>query len=86
MPIPVDTPHEIEAFQLDLLRRKSPQERLALVERLTSDVIHASKTAIARIHPDYTDLEVGDAFIELHYGAEMAGAVRQYRARLNASD
>ncbi len=83
MPNIIDTSIEAEAFQLDLLKRKSPEERLAMVERLSSDVIRASKSAISRLHPEFTAHQISDAYIALHFGAELSEAVRQYRDRLN---
>ena len=85
MPIPVDTAYVVEIVQLDILRRKSPQERLMLAEQLTSDVILASKAAIARVHPGYTSQQISDVFVELHYGVELARSVEQYRENLNAT-
>ena len=49
-----------------------------LALRLSSEVMQASKRAIARTHPDLTAREVELRFIELHYGKELADAVREY--------
>jgi len=76
--VPTDTTREAEQWQLRLLREKSPAERLAMAVRLTSEVIRASRRAISRAHPELTEQEVGLLFIELHYGRELADAVRQY--------
>ncbi len=54
MPIPSDTSNDAEQAQLQLLREKSPRERAALAVRLSSEVIQASKRAIARAHPEFT--------------------------------
>ena len=76
--MPSDTTFDAEQMQLRLLRDKTPAERFALVARLTSDVVRASKRAIARVHPEFSQREIGYRFIELHYGRELAEATRRY--------
>ena len=76
-----DTTRDAEQVQLRLLRDKSPAERLALAVRLSSEVIRASKRAISRAHPELTLRQVGHLFIELHYGRELAEAVRLYEEK-----
>jgi hypothetical protein len=73
-----DTSLDAARLQLQLLREKSPAERAALAVRLSSDVVRASKRAIARTHPALTAREVGHLFVELHYGKALADAVRRY--------
>jgi hypothetical protein len=77
MTVPSDTSIDAARAQLELLREKSPGERAALVVRLSSDVVQASKRAIARAHPELTARQVGYLFVELHYGRALAEAVRQ---------
>jgi len=79
MPIPSDTTPEIADLQLALLTQKSPAERLLMAARLSSEVIRASKKAIARVHPEFTSEQIDDLFIELHHGRGLADAVREYR-------
>ncbi len=79
MPIPSDTPQEMADRQLALLALKTPAERVMLAARLSSEVIRASKRAIARVHPEFTKEQVDDYFIELHHGRELADAVRADR-------
>ncbi|HUY89112.1 MAG TPA: hypothetical protein VMV10_10285 [Pirellulales bacterium] len=78
MMIPQDTSVEAEQKQIQLLREKSPAERFMLAARLSQDVIQAAKRAIARVHPEFTPRQVEHLFIELHYGRELADAVRKY--------
>ena len=59
-----------------MLRRKSPADRVALALQLSSDVVRASKRAIARIHPELTIRQIEHLFIELHYSSDLADAVR----------
>lgn len=77
MPIPSDTSPQAEQVQLRLLAEKTPAERLMLAIRLSQEVIQASKRAIARVHPEFTPRQIEHLFIELHYGRELADAVRE---------
>jgi len=79
MSIPSDTSQEMADRHLALLALKTPAERVMLSARLSSEVIRASKKAIARVHPEFTKEQVDDYFIELHHGRELADAVRAYR-------
>lgn len=74
-----DTSADVDDVQLQLLRQKSPPERVGLALRLSSDVIRASKRAIARAYPDFSPSEREHLFLELHYGRELAEAVRRWR-------
>ena len=76
--MPFDTTLDAEQVQLRLLRDKAPAQRLAMAVRLSSEVIRLSKRAISRAHPELTPRQVGHLFIELHYGRELAEAVRLY--------
>jgi len=78
MTIPQDTSVEAEQKQIELLREKTPAERFMLAAQLSQDVIQASKRAIARVHPEFTPRQVEHLFIELHYGRELADAVRKH--------
>lgn len=77
--MPSDTSPEAEQMQLRLLRDMSPAQRANLALELTSEVIRASKRAIARAYPSLTEREVGYRFIELHYGRELAEATRRHQ-------
>ncbi|MDX1927144.1 MAG: hypothetical protein SFV81_11535 [Pirellulaceae bacterium] len=79
MPIPSDTPIEVADLQLAFLAQKSPKDRLILAAQLADEVFYASRKAIVRVHPGLTSEEIDDLFIELHYGCELANAVRAYR-------
>ena len=81
MSIPSDTPQQVVDQQLKLLALKTPAERVMLAARLSSEVIRASKKAIARVHPELNREQIADLFIELHHGQELADAVRNYRKK-----
>ncbi|MEQ8791834.1 MAG: hypothetical protein RIC55_36595 [Pirellulaceae bacterium] len=71
-----DTTLDAQEVQLRLLREKSPSERARLALRLTSDVVRAARRSIGRTYPEFSERQVGLTFIELHYGREIARALR----------
>lgn len=73
-----DTSIDVEEAQLQLLRSMTPSERSALAASMSSEVIRASKRAIARLNPDFTTRQIEHCFIELHYGRELADGMREY--------
>jgi hypothetical protein len=77
-PYTTDTSAEAEAVQLQLIRDMSPSERLDKALRLSSQMMRWAKDAIRRRHPEFSTREVTVKFIELHYGAELAAAVREH--------
>ena len=79
MPEPSDTSTDIETVQLELLRAKTPSERGTMALRLSDEVARLSKRAIRRVHPEFSEIEVGQMFVELHYGKELADALRQHQ-------
>lgn len=83
MPILSDTSPDVASVQLRLLREKTPAERLAMAVQLSDEVARASKRAIQRAHPDFTPAEVGQMFVELHYGKELADGLREYQGSLD---
>ncbi len=80
MQIPSDTSTEAEAVQLQLMRQRTPAERGTMALRLSDEVARASKRAIQRAYPELSAREVGYRFVELHYGKQLADALRQYQA------
>lgn len=80
-PYTSDTSPEAEAIQLEAVRRLKPSERLEIAMRLTSALVSQSKSAIRRRFPEITADEVEIKFIELHYGQDLADAVRAQKIR-----
>ena len=76
-----DTDPEAARVQLELLRRASPGRRLALALSLSRTVLGLSRRGLARRMPRASEEEVGLRFVELHYGRELAQAVRETLAR-----
>jgi hypothetical protein len=71
-----DTDAEAERVQLELLRRAGPARRLQLALSLSRSVMSLSRGGIARRLKDASPEELGLRFVEVHYGAELAGALR----------
>ena len=76
-----DTDPEAARVQLELLRRASPAKRLSLALSLSRTVLGLSRRGLARRMPHASEEEVGLQFVELHYGRELAQAVRETLAR-----
>lgn len=76
-----DTPARILQLQADLLRRAGPRRRAAIALAMTTAAIKLSRQAIARAHPEWSELDVKLMWAEIHYGKELADRVRAYIAR-----
>lgn len=70
--VPSDTHPKAAEYQLELLRKATPAERLAVVRSLSRTVIELSRRALRRRNPDATQRELDRAFVALHYGEETA--------------
>ncbi|MCP4679801.1 MAG: hypothetical protein GY854_30780 [Deltaproteobacteria bacterium] len=79
-----DTHPTAEKVQIDLLRQASPRRRVALVRSLSRTVIELSRRAIRRANPDASEDEVLLIFVSLHYGEDLAAAVRHDLERRKA--
>ena len=67
-----DTNPKARECQLELMRRASTAEKIGAVRSLTRTVATLSRRALRRRRPDATEAEIDRAFVELHYGAELA--------------
>lgn len=74
-----DTSAEARAVQLECLRRMTPQQRLTQTFAMSRQVKQMAFAAIRRRHPEYTEDEVQNRFIELTYGKELADDVRRWK-------
>lgn len=72
-----DTDAEAERVQLELLRRAGPARRLQLALSLSRSVMSLSRGGIARRLAGASPEELGLRFVALHYGAELADALRR---------
>jgi hypothetical protein len=72
-----DTHPDMEAKQIALLREAGTTKRAALAMRLSTTMVRSSRRAIARRHPELDEQGVRLKWVELHYGAALADAVRR---------
>ena len=78
-----DTSIDAERVQIALLRAAPIGKRLHLALSLSATVIGAARRALARARPHATKRELDLRFVELHYGAQLAEALR---AELSSRD
>jgi hypothetical protein len=78
--VPSDTPPQVEAVHLDLLRRAGTARRIKLTLSLSRSAIRSSRRAVARRHPELDAQGVLLRWAELHYGKELTNRVRHYLA------
>ena len=71
-----DTTVEAERAQFDLLRRASINKRAERMSSMSRFVIEASRRAIQKAHPEWSEREVLRFWIEQHYGTDAATAFR----------
>jgi hypothetical protein len=76
-----DTHPEAEKVQLDLLRKKTPSERFALMRSLTAFVTGLSRQSLMQANPGLNDAELQFKVLELQYGTELAQRVRNYLSK-----
>jgi hypothetical protein len=78
----VDTDSEAEKVQIELLRQAGVGRRARLALSLSGTVIALARRAIRRslADGDPTEEEVGLRFVELHYGGDLASALRGHLA------
>lgn len=74
---PDDTTPEAERVQIDLLRAAPVSRRLHLAWSLSATVIGAARRALARANPQASQAELDVRFVEIHYGPDLATALRE---------
>ncbi len=72
-----DTDAEAERVQIGLLRAAGVGRRAQMALSLSGTVISLARRAIRRSLPGATEEEVDLRFVELHYGRELAAALRR---------
>ena len=55
---PLDTPKKVWDLQFDMLRRKTPEERLEMARQMTLSIQHLALTHLRQEHPDLSDDEL----------------------------
>lgn len=77
---PSDTTPEAAEVQLRLLREAGVAGRVGLALRLSTEMIRASRRAIALRHPELDEQGVKLRWVELHYGQDLADRIRRHLA------
>ncbi len=75
-----DTTPEAEEVQLRLLRQAGVAGRVELAFRLSTEMIRASRRAIALRHPELDEQGVKLRWVELRYGQDLADRIRRHLA------
>lgn len=79
---PADTERDAEARQIALLKAAGPSRRIDIALAFSATVIGLARRGIGRAMPEASECEVQLRFVELHYGRELADAVRRRLAGL----
>ncbi len=76
-----DTHPDIERVQNALLKKSSPEERLAMTLSLTDTVVNLSRQTLSKQYPDLSQKDRNLKWIELHYSYELASRVRNHQRK-----
>ena len=71
-----DTDPDVLLMQAELLRQTTPARRLEMALSLSAAVIDIAYAGIRRRQAGISDVDAGLQFVEIHYGRELAQAVR----------
>jgi len=71
-----DTDPDVLLMQAELLRQTTPARRLEVALSLSAAVIDIAYAGIRRRQAGISDVDAGLQFVEIHYGRELAQAVR----------
>jgi hypothetical protein len=74
-------PSAADTVQRGLLRAAGLTGRFAAAQALTVNVVSLSRRAIRKRHPSWSEADVLLEFVRLHYGRELADAVRSHLER-----
>ncbi len=70
-----DTHLSIAERQIELLRAAGPEGRVAAAMAMSRTAIDASRAALRRLHPDFTEREIQRLWVALNYGEDLAKRV-----------
>jgi hypothetical protein len=73
-----DTAPEAEKVQIELFRAASVAKRISLARSLSATAMFLSRRAIQRANPSFSKRQVDLAFVENHYGQDLADRLRLY--------
>ncbi len=84
-PRSADTSVEAEQVQIELIRAAPVSRRLHMAWSLSATVIGVARRALARAQPQANQRELDLRFVELHYGPDLAAALRADLTRRGAA-
>ncbi len=73
---PSDTTEDAERVQVDLLRAVPAPRRLQMAFALSATMMGLARRALVRARPSASSEEIDLWFVEVHYGRELADALR----------
>jgi hypothetical protein len=73
-----DTHPAAERVQIELLRKASAAQRLAMSLSLTATVVNLSRRTVAKLNPGLDPQQLNIKCVELYYGKELAARLRDY--------
>ena len=71
-----DTDPDVLRIHADLLRQATPAQRIELALSLSASVMELAYAGIRRRSPGISDFDAGLQFVEIHYGPDLAQAIR----------
>ncbi len=71
-----DTDPDVLRLQVEFLRQATPARRVQLALSLSASVMQLAYAGIRRRLPGISDLDASLQFVEIHYGADVAKAIR----------
>ena len=78
-----DTDPFISKIQLDIMRKASPEKKLAVMRSLSSTVMGLAKGALERANPHLDNQGRTVLFVKHHYGEALAIKLQGHLNRLN---
>ena len=79
-----DTHPHIERVRVGLLRQAGLDRRAQLASQLSNQTRWRAMQAVARAHPDMSELDRELLFVEIHYGVALAKQIRAYLLKRSA--
>lgn len=73
-----DTHPEVARRQIEMLRAAGFTRRAAIAIALSREVAAMSRRALRMARPDSSEREIDLAFVELHYGRDLAARLRRH--------
>lgn len=73
-----DTDANSDKIQTELIRQATVSKRIQIMGSLSANVRNLSYRAIRRANPDISEQAADIAFVDLHYGHDLAKSLQHY--------